>query len=78
MDKGCAFLSVVYAHVGNARSLWIRLYGHGLRFRSSWYGASDGAVPGVGLPVFLSRESTSKQLGRAGFLGPCPQGHGHN
>ena len=32
---------------GNARWLWIRLYGHGLRFRSSWYGASDGAVPGA-------------------------------
>ena len=32
-----------------------------------------GLTPGVSL-----HGSTSKQLGREDFLGPCPQGHGHN
>ena len=36
-------------------------------------GARGSLTPGV------SRHGgTSKQFGRADFLGPCPQGHGHN
>ena len=67
--------------VGNAlwcaaTALWARI-----ALPCPWYGASECAVPGApgSLTPGVSRQgSTSKQLGRANFLGPRPQGHGHN
>ena len=59
-----------------ATALWARI-----AFHSPWFVAPYGAVPGaLGslTPGVFRHGGTSKQLGRADFLGPCPQGHGHD
>ena len=67
VDLGsCMFMLSSGKRVG----MRLRLCGHGLCFRSPWFVASDGAVPGApwSLTPGVSRHGgTSKQLGRADF-----------
>ena len=82
VDKGCAFS---LRGLMLMRSLPCVTTGLGKRAlvaeTALWAWIAHGAVsgaPGSLTPGVSGHVITSKQLGRADFLGPCPQGHGHN